>query len=593
MAVKVGNIEDLDRQLASANKKAFECSEGSEQLSLVTCAFDRSSGIQTEPEQVENNTRKVRHNSHSPDDLTPEPFLEQGNRTASARTPVDLSNGYDPYVLVPNLWKAIENGNHPPRLFFNDAGDLVRLEVVDSNPRQIDLSIDRLLQEVHRVAEFLGSKGRPRSCPRNLIQEMRAVPFSTVPLPRLRQIATAPLVADDTGRIIHQNGYYRDLGIFVWCSDKMPAIPYTPTRSDVRRALAILHEPQHDFPFVNAASRATAMAVMITPFVRRLIKGPTPLHLIEKATPGTGATLLSEVLLTPSVGAAVQKLMPPKSDHEWEYSLGAILRSLPIAVVIDNARSLISPQLAKALTDDVMVARIVGSSSIATMPVLCVWVSTGNNPKLHQEIARRTVRCRLDAGVERPWLRSGYRIPKMKEWLHEHRVEMIWAVLTCVRSWIVSGQPMGKRVLGMFESYSETLGGILAHLEIDDFLDKGALAEHEEEDLQTEAERWLITGWWQRHGTSMVHVRDLIEWVEQADSPVLELWGPEVASDSYAKRLGWLLKEIKGKTIKTDATAQRDPGPTVKVRRCDPDPETRTARYQLQPVEGGVTEASG
>ena len=34
---------------------------------------------------------------------------------------------------------------------------------------------------------------------------------------------------------------------------------------------------------------------MLLPFVRELIDGPTPLHLIEKPTPGTGGTLLATV----------------------------------------------------------------------------------------------------------------------------------------------------------------------------------------------------------------------------------------------------------------------------------------------------------
>ena len=179
-----------------------------------------------------------------------------------------------------------------------------------------------------------------------------------------RRLVTAPLVADESGEIVFKNGFHPDLGIYLWCPEPIADISEQPTPEDIERAVAILREPLQDFPFVDDAARATALAILITPFVRRLIKGPTPLHLIEKATPGTGATLLTEVLLAPAVGNAVPKLMPPKSEHEWEYSLTAVLRSMPMAVVIDNARELVSPQLAKALTDSEMVARIVGSSEL-------------------------------------------------------------------------------------------------------------------------------------------------------------------------------------------------------------------------------------
>jgi hypothetical protein len=401
------------------------------------------------------------------------------------RVEIDLTDGWDPFVLAPQLWQLLANSNDPPCLFRTDAGP-VRLEIVDDEPRINELTRDRLAQEVHRVAKFVMCAPRirkPQACPPQVVREMRATPFNAIPLPRLRQVARAPLIADQSGKILTENGYDRDLGIFLWCSESIPTVPSNPTAGDIERALGILMEPLADFPFVDEASRATAFAIQITPFVRPIIKGPTPLHLIEKATPGTGATLLTEALLTPAVGNTVERLTPPTSDHEWAYSLGAVLRRLPIAVVIDNARDLVAPQLAKALTDDVMLARVVGSSDTASIPVLCVWVGTGNNPTLHQEIARRALRCRLDAGSEQPWLGRTFKIPNLKEWLPQHRGEMIWAILTLIRSWFAAGQPKGKKILGMFESYSQILGGILEHLGVLYFLGDTALVSSDGDDL--------------------------------------------------------------------------------------------------------------
>jgi hypothetical protein len=506
--------------------------------------------------------------------------------TKPTRIDIDLTDGYDPHELAPELWTLLTKRNDPPRLFLTEA-DPVRLEMVDGEARMNVLTVDRLMQEVHRVARFVtwtkGGDLRVKVCPGPLVREMRAMPFNSIPLPRLRQLATAPLVADDSGKIVFKNGYDSGLGIYLWCSEEIPAVADTPTEEDVARALATVKEPLQDFPFVNDASFATAIAIMVTPFVRRLINGPTPLHLIEKATPGTGATLLTDVLLTPAVGKTVQRLMPPKSEHEWEYSLLAVLRSLPTAVVIDNARELTSPQLAKALTDDVMVGRIVGSSDAPGIPILCVWVGTGNNPTLHQEIARRAVRCRIDAGLEKPWLDRTYAIPNLKEWLPQHRTEMIWAVLTIIRSWFVAGQPKGERMLGMFESYSQVLGGILAHVGVSGFLDEEPAVAAE--DLQTEAERWLIANWWSLYRGAPVVISNLLEIAKRVGSPVLELWGPEARPDTYDNRLGWFIRSIKDKTFNAPASPTGGPGAMVRVRRCDDDPVVRTTRYRLEVQE--------
>src|SRR5262249_13048439 len=162
------------------------------------------------------------------------------------------------------------------------------------------------------------------------------------------------------------------------------------------------------------------------------------------------------------------------------------------------------PQLAKALTDDVMVTRIVGSSDTAEIPIRCVWVSTGDNPTLHQEIARRVVRCRLDAEVETPWLGRAFKIHNLKGWLRDKRPNMVRAVFTLSRSWCVAGQPKSDRPLGMFESYSQIVGGILAHAGIESFLHEDSLVEADIVDIQTEAERWFVARWWMESGESQV-----------------------------------------------------------------------------------------
>ena len=51
-----------------------------------------------------------------------------------------------------------------------------------------------------------------------------------------------------------------------------------------------------DFPFADDASKCHALATILTPLVRRLVRGPTPLLLALASTPGTGKTLLMAAL---------------------------------------------------------------------------------------------------------------------------------------------------------------------------------------------------------------------------------------------------------------------------------------------------------
>ena len=87
------------------------------------------------------------------------------------------------------------------------------------------------------------------------------------------------------------------------------------------------------------------------------------------------------------------------------------------------------------------------------------------------ELARRTVRIRLDAKMDRPWERTEFRHPHLLEWVMQHRGELIWTALTLIRAWLVAGQPEGASVLGGFEAWSRVVGGVLSVAQVPGFLD--------------------------------------------------------------------------------------------------------------------------
>ena len=72
-----------------------------------------------------------------------------------------------------------------------------------------------------------------------------------------------------------------------------------------------------DFPFVDEADQAHATSMMLQPFARDLIAGPTPLHLIEKPEPGTGATLLATAALYPALGRPAKAFTEAGNEEEW------------------------------------------------------------------------------------------------------------------------------------------------------------------------------------------------------------------------------------------------------------------------------------
>ena len=217
----------------------------------------------------------------------------------------------------------------------------------------------------------------------------------------------------------------------------------------------------HDFPFVGRSDRAHALALLLLPFARALIQGPTPLHLFRKPTPRTGATLLVDTIHRIATGGPLNVMTLPEGEEERRRTLTAQLAAAPTYIIFDNLRELSSPAVSAAITSTRWTDRLIRSSNLLDLPVECGWVGTGNNPTLSDEIAGRSVPSHLDARMERPWERNAFKHRFILEWVRDHRVELAHAALLLIQRWIAAGQPLGTRTLGGFESWSRVIGGIL------------------------------------------------------------------------------------------------------------------------------------
>jgi len=138
-----------------------------------------------------------------------------------------------------------------------------------------------------------------------------------------------------------------------------------------------------DFPFVDDSDRAHAVAAMILPFIRRMIDGPTPMHLIEAPTMGSGKGLLANLISIAATGAACEARTLPESEDEIRKMLTAeLMKGRPI-ILLDNAndrKQLHSSSLASVLTSVRWTDRKLGESIMASVPNHAVWLMTATTP---------------------------------------------------------------------------------------------------------------------------------------------------------------------------------------------------------------------
>lgn len=461
---------------------------------------------------------------------------------------VDVSRRHLP-TLTDAAWDALVLANDPIR-FFLRSGVLTRLDQDEAGNHFFQaLNLDRLTSIMARIAQWEkiladGSAVSVFPLPQ-VIRDMLAVPDSR--LPWVDALSETPVLTPQ-GRILSHPGYDQESRIFLRSKFQIRPVPERPSKEEIGQAVDWINEPLTDFPFESSADKAHAVALFLLGFVRPYIKGPTPLHLLDAPTPGSGKSLLAEVLLSPSHGTNKGIVAAANDDDEWRKRLSAQFREGRPVVNVDNVRRpLDSGTLAAALTATTWEDRLLGSTEMIRVPVRCVWVATGNNVVISTELARRTVRIRLDPKVETPEDREGFRHPRLLEWVAEHRTDLVWAALTLIQAWLVEGKPKLKTAapLGSFEEWSNIIGGILEVAGINGFL-KNRRELYLESDFEGQAWRAFVAEWWDQYGSRSVKTPELFVVADTIDGLPLGNGNEQSRKTSLGKRLASMRGRIIG-----------------------------------------------
>ena len=290
-------------------------------------------------------------------------------------------------------------------------------------------------------------------------------------IPALVGIVTSPVFSRD-GVLHDQPGYDRNTKLFYTGGVKVGDT--TPTHENIEHARdLILNNLLVDFPFIDEAGLAHAVAYMLLPFVRDMIDGPTPVHTVDSPTAGMGKGRLLNACAYPFMGHDVSTMAAARDDDEWRKRITTHLMGGGTHLVIDNVNhELDSGSLASAFTQPVWEDRTLGSNRDVKIPIRTIWGITANNIKMSQELARRCIWIRLDANVEKPWERTEFLHKNLIGWAKQHRDELVTGALTFIRAWVDTGMPLyTKRTKGSYESWAGVMGGILEAVGIPGFLD--------------------------------------------------------------------------------------------------------------------------
>lgn len=451
--------------------------------------------------------------------------------------------------IITDAWDAIRLSNekknthgrlHP--FLFRRGKALVRLTHDDDDQPMIERMEETAIYGILlRTANWMREtqEGAVNAAPpRSISQDM--VEFPVKNLPVLDSIITSP-VYDSSGSLITEPGYHPEEQLWYQPDTELNGlqVPENPTLDEIEEARTfLLDDLIVDFPFEKQSDCAHIVAAMLLPFVRRMIRGCTPIHLVEAPTQGSGKGLLCSLVSIVSTGKQLASRTLPTVEEEVRKMFTAELSLGRPIILLDNAddtRRLHSPSLASVTTSSIWTDRLLGKTTMLTMPNRAMWMLTGNNTKLSGELARRCIRIRLNPQVDRAWKRQEFKYEEVVEWALENRVQLTRAVLVLIQAWIAQGKPLAKFRLGSFERWSKIIGGILEVAGIPGFLE--TLDEHYENSNDEEnAWRAFIDAWWDAFQQTPVRVSDLNDLCER-DELLMALRGDKSAR-SQQTRLG-------------------------------------------------------
>jgi hypothetical protein len=124
---------------------------------------------------------------------------------------------------------------------------------------------------------------------------------------------------------------------------------------------------------------------------------------------------------------------------------------------------------------------------------------------------------------------------------------MIQAALIVIRHWFAVGQPKGERVLGMFESWAQVMGGILKAANVPGFL-TGLEDFYEEVDVEGDGIRWLFHMWWDKHQSNPVTLSEVGLWALLPDSPLMTVL-PSKTESSARLGFGALVRRLRRRVV--------------------------------------------
>src|SRR6516165_2019187 len=406
------------------------------------------------------------------------------------------------------------------------------------------------------------------------------------PFPALTGLLSTPTLRAD-GSLLNQPGYDVQTGLLLMNPPPMPAVNERPTPEDASAGLALLKELLTEFPFVDEASRAVALSLILSTVLRGALTH-TPLHLFAAPSAGSGKSYLVDIASMIATGERAAVVAASRNSDEREKRLGASLLSGRPLIALDNlSGELESDLLCQITSQSVVTFRPLGSSEEFKLECRSVVSANGNNISIADDLGRRTMLCNLDAKVEKPWQRKFKQNPLAE--VEKDRGRFVAAALTIPLAYFAARRelpiPALSTVANGFEQWNDFVRGPLVWLGEADPASTFEAARSEDPKLQ--AKLGVFTAMANFIGIGQDHARTAAQIIDASgDQLTTELEpkrstlrtallaiAPAGANDISPQQLGFWLRSAKQQIVggmRLCSDLDRNSTSTWWIERCGP-----------------------
>ncbi|MGH8552847.1 MAG: primase alpha helix C-terminal domain-containing protein, partial [Methylococcales bacterium] len=225
------------------------------------------------------------------------------------------------------------------------------------------------------------------------------------------------------GTIIMTHGYDKESKLFFVHRLEIEPIPDHVSREAALDALEEIIETIQEFPFTGEASRATALAMILTPYIRHSVSC-VPLFCVTAPVQGTGKTMLASLPSFIATGENPIIITFPDDENELEKKLGAHFMSGARHILIDNVTKVLKNDFLSEVISSIRIStRVLGQSiNWVGEPTVCL-SATGNNLAIGGDLPRRVLVSGLNVNMENPEIRQFDR--NLLAFVKTHRARLI------------------------------------------------------------------------------------------------------------------------------------------------------------------------